>query len=45
MGDYDECPCSGVHVKNTNEIGRFKVVSSGFENGIMRLRFKLEEGE
>lgn len=45
IGDYDECPCSGVHVKSTSEIGRFKVVSSGFENGIMRLRFKLEEGE
>lgn len=43
IGDYDECLCSGQHVNNTSEIGRFKVVSSGFENGIMRLRFKLED--
>jgi alanyl-tRNA synthetase len=43
IGDYDECPCIGVHVKSTSEIGKFKVVSSSFDNGIMRLRFKLEE--
>ncbi|MBI1932466.1 MAG: hypothetical protein HYS24_08005 [Ignavibacteriales bacterium] len=43
VGEYDACPCIGQHVANTNEIGRFKVISTGFENGILRLRFKLEQ--
>ena len=41
IGDYDVCPCSGLHVTNTNEIGEFKIISTGFENGTLRLRFKL----
>ena len=41
IGDYDACPCSGPHVANTKEIGEFKVVSTNYENGVMRLRFKL----
>lgn len=41
VGDYDACPCIGQHVKNTSEIGQFKIISSSFENGVMRLRFKV----
>lgn len=41
IGEYDSCPCSGMHVKSTEEIGRFKIISSSYENGVMRLRFKL----
>lgn len=41
IGDYDSCPCSGMHVKTTEEIGQFKIISSSYENGVMRLRFKL----
>jgi Ser-tRNA(Ala) deacylase AlaX len=41
IGDYDSCPCSGMHVKSTDEIGQFKIISSSYENGVMRLRFKL----
>ncbi|MCH7826449.1 MAG: hypothetical protein IIC75_00510, partial [Bacteroidetes bacterium] len=26
IGDYDSCPCIGNHVKNTNEIGEFKII-------------------
>ncbi|MGE5499240.1 MAG: hypothetical protein ACM3Q2_14250 [Syntrophothermus sp.] len=40
IGDYDACPCIGPHVSNTSEIGEFRVVSSSFENGILRVRFK-----
>jgi Ser-tRNA(Ala) deacylase AlaX len=42
IGDYDACPCSGIHVKSTKEIGKFKFLSSSFENGVLRLRFKLD---
>ena len=42
IGDYDACPCSGIHVMSTKEIGRFKFLSSSFEKGVLRLRFKLD---
>lgn len=43
VGNYDACPCIGPHVKNTSEIGTFQLVSTSFENGILRIRFKLAE--
>ncbi len=42
VGDYDACLCSGKHVSNTNEIGSFRIISSSFENDILRIRFKLD---
>ena len=41
IGDYDACACIGAHVKNTSEIGTFKVISHSFENGVWRLRWKV----
>ncbi len=41
IGDYDACPCSGLHVSHTNEIGRFKIISTDFKDGVLRIRFKL----
>ncbi len=41
IGDYDACPCIGPHVTSTAEIGGFRIVSTSFENGILRIRFKL----
>ncbi len=41
IGDYDACPCIGPHVKSTGEIGAFRVVSTSFEEGILRIRYKL----
>ena len=41
IGDYDACACIGAHVKNTNEIGRFKIISHSYENGVWRLRWKV----
>jgi len=41
IGDYDACPCSGLHVSNTKEIGSFKIISTGYNDGVLRLRFKL----
>jgi alanyl-tRNA synthetase len=41
IGDYDACPCSGLHVTDTKEIGTFKIISTSFEDGVLRIRFKL----
>ena len=41
VGDYDECLCIGQHVKNTSEIGTFKIISYDHKDGIFRMRFKL----
>lgn len=43
IGNYDVCACIGTHVANTSEIGKFKIISTDFENGRLRIRFKLEE--
>lgn len=41
IGDYDKCLCSGPHINSTKEIGAFKIVSTSFENGVLRIRFKI----
>ena len=43
IGDYDSCPCIGEHVDNTSEIGRYRIVSHDFENGVLRIRYKLDD--
>ena len=45
VGDYDECLCIGAHVKNTAEIGTFKIISYDYKEGIFRMRFKLIENK
>ena len=42
IGEFDSCPCIGEHVKNTSEIGVFKITSSNFKDGKLRINFKLE---
>jgi alanyl-tRNA synthetase len=41
IGDYDVCPCSGLHALTTREIGTFKIISTDYANGRLRVRFKL----
>lgn len=45
IGDYDICACAGIHVQNTSEIARFKIISHDYspETHTWRLRFKLLE--
>jgi misacylated tRNA(Ala) deacylase len=45
IGNYDACPCIGEHVRTTKEIGVFRVVSTSYENGVLRVRFKLSESD
>lgn len=42
IGDYDTCACIGQHVRNTTEIGKFKIISTDYTDHILRIRFKLE---
>lgn len=41
VGDYDACACIGQHVENTSEIGEFKMLNWDYDNGRLRLRFKV----
>lgn len=43
IGDYDACACIGAHVSNTSEIGHFKMLTYDYQDGRLRLRFKLTE--
>lgn len=44
IGDYDKCLCSGPHISSTKEIGGFRIISTNYENGVLRIRFKINEG-
>ena len=44
IGDYDHCPCIGPHVKSTAEIGEFRITSTNFQDGVLRIRYKLGAG-
>lgn len=41
IGDYDECLCAGDHVRRTGEIGTFRITSSRYQDGMLRLVFRL----
>ncbi len=45
IGDYDSCPCIGEHVDNTAEIGEFHILSQDFNDGVLRIRYKLVDPE
>lgn len=41
IGNFDACPCIGEHVSNTSEIGTFAIISADFDEGVLRIRFRL----
>ena len=41
IGDYDIIPCYGDHVGRTGEVGGFRIVSSDWNEGVLRIRYKL----
>ena len=42
IGYCDECLCAGAHVRRTSEIGRFRISSSRYQDGVQRIVFRLE---
>jgi Ser-tRNA(Ala) deacylase AlaX len=42
IGCFDDYPCIGEHVNNTSEIGVFRIYSHDYNDGVLRLRFRLE---
>ena len=42
VGDFDACPCIGPHVASTGELGKFNIISTDFNEGVLRIRFKLQ---
>lgn len=41
IGDFDACPCIGEHVERTSEMGTFQLSSRDFNDGVLRIRYKL----
>ena len=42
VGNYDRCPCIGPHVPSTGAIGEFRITSSSYHNGVLRIRYRLK---
>ena len=42
IGDYAECLCAGSHVEHTAQIGHFRISSTRFQDGTLRLVFRLD---
>lgn len=43
VGNYDACPCIGEHVTHTKEIGHFNIISTSFDDSVLRIRFKVRD--
>ena len=42
INNCDAVPCIGNHVSSTGEIGGFAITSRSFNEGVLRLRFKVD---
>lgn len=45
IGEFNEYPCIGEHVENTSAIGIFRIASADYNDGVMRIRFRLDPRE
>jgi len=45
VGEYDACPCIGPHVAFTGELGRFRITTTDFADGVLRVRFKVDRSK
>ena len=45
IGNFDACHCIGQHVSNTSEIGSFYITSADFNEGVLRIRFRINDQE
>ncbi len=43
VGDYDECLCAGTHVEHTAQCGHFRISSTRYQEGKLRIVFRLDE--
>lgn len=41
IGDFDICPCIGLHVSSTGEIGSFHITSTSYKDQSFRIVFKV----
>lgn len=41
IGTYDVCPCIGAHVPSTKHIGAFRITSTRYAEGHLRIVFKV----
>ena len=42
VGDYDHCLCAGTHVEHTAQIGHFRISSTRYAGGRLRIVFRLD---
>lgn len=42
IGSYDECLCVGSHVEHTSQIGKFRISSTRYLDGVQRIVFRLD---
>ncbi len=42
VGDCDQCLCAGKHVDHTLEIGKFRISSTRWQDGVQRIVFRLD---
>ena len=43
IGEYDACPCRGEHVASTSEIEGVGITSTDYQEGVLRIRFRLRD--
>lgn len=42
IGEFDACPCIGPHARRSGELGGFRITTTTWEDGVLRVRFKLD---